>query len=119
MAVVRDYRSPREMDTSLRRMMLEYYNERAPEYEETYTLGTGTASISDPGVFIADITRLVEVVARFGHVSSSTLVDQSENMLRECLEKVRARCLDDRRFSYPVHDAWLRLASDATRRVLQ
>lgn len=30
--------------------MLAYYNERAPEYEEAYTLGIGTASISDPSV---------------------------------------------------------------------
>jgi hypothetical protein len=31
--------------------MLAYYDERAPEYEEAYTRGTGTASISDPEVF--------------------------------------------------------------------
>jgi hypothetical protein len=31
--------------------MLAYYNEWAPEYEQAYTLGTGTASIPDPEVF--------------------------------------------------------------------
>jgi hypothetical protein len=31
------------MDPQLRQRMLAYYNERAPEYEEAYTLGTGTA----------------------------------------------------------------------------
>lgn len=104
------------MDLDLRRMMLAYYDERAPEYEEAYTLGTGTASISDPNVFITDIAHLVEVVARFGHgelidlgcgtgywlphyagnCSRVTLFDQSEHMLLECREKVRARGLDDR-----------------------
>jgi len=33
------------MDPQLRQRMLAYYNERAPECEEAYTLGTGTASI--------------------------------------------------------------------------
>ena len=33
--------------------MLAYYDERAPEYEEAYTIGTGTASIPDPEVFKA------------------------------------------------------------------
>jgi len=31
------------LDPQLRGQMLAYYNERAPEYEEAYTLGTGTA----------------------------------------------------------------------------
>ena len=46
------------MDAALRRRMLEYYNERAPEYEEAYTLGTGTASIQDPNVFRTEATLL-------------------------------------------------------------
>jgi len=29
------------VDPHLRQHMLDYYNERAPEYEEAYTLGTG------------------------------------------------------------------------------
>jgi hypothetical protein len=31
--------------------MLRYYDERALEYDEAYTRGTGTASIPDPAVF--------------------------------------------------------------------
>lgn len=42
------------MDATLRRRMLAYYNERAPEYEDAYILGTGTASIPDPDVFITE-----------------------------------------------------------------
>jgi hypothetical protein len=42
------------MDVDLRRRMLAYYNERAPEYEEAYTLGTGTASALDPSAFTTE-----------------------------------------------------------------
>jgi demethylmenaquinone methyltransferase/2-methoxy-6-polyprenyl-1,4-benzoquinol methylase len=51
------------MDTELRRRMLAYYDERAPEYEEAYTLGTGTASMRDPEVFKAEAQVLTGVVA--------------------------------------------------------
>ena len=37
------------MDDDLRSSMLRYYDERAPEYEEAYVLGTGTASIPASG----------------------------------------------------------------------
>jgi len=33
-----------DMDYDLRRRMLDYYHERAPEYGEAFTLGTGTSS---------------------------------------------------------------------------
>ena len=89
--------------------MLAYYNERAPEYEEAYTLGTGTASITDPSVFTAEIVSLAGVVGGFGNgqlidlacgtgywlphyvrnCSRVTLFDQSERMLEECERKVR------------------------------
>ncbi len=49
------------MDPDLRRRMLAYYDERAPEYEEAYTLGTGTASIPDTSQPRTESTRLVEV----------------------------------------------------------
>jgi SAM-dependent methyltransferase len=98
------------MDPSLRRNMLAYYNERAPDYEEAYTLGTGTASISDPSVFTSEIATLADVVGTFGNghlidlacgtgywlphyirnVSRVTLCDQSEKMLAECRRKVAA-----------------------------
>ena len=46
--------------------MLAYYDQRAPEYEEAYTLGTGTASIQDPEVFKAEARVLAGADARGG-----------------------------------------------------
>ncbi len=83
--------------------MLTYYDERAPEYEEAYTLGTGTASIPDPEVFKAEARVLAGIVDRFAHgrlmdlacgtaywlphyapnCSRITLFDQSDRMLAE------------------------------------
>ena len=44
--------------------MLAYYDERAPEYEEAYTLGTGTASITEPEVFKAEALLLAGIVGQ-------------------------------------------------------
>ena len=88
--------------------MLDYYNERATEYEEAYTLGTGTASIADPNVFTTEATLLAGIVRRFAQgrvmdlacgtgywlpsysagASSISLFDQSEKMLEECRKKL-------------------------------
>jgi hypothetical protein len=54
------------MDPQLRRRMLAYYDERAPEYDDAYTRGTGTASIPDPEVFKAEARVLEGIVARGG-----------------------------------------------------
>jgi ubiquinone/menaquinone biosynthesis C-methylase UbiE len=104
------------MDQGLRDRMLVYYNERASEYEEAYTLGTGTASITDPTVFTTEIGVLERIVRGFGsghlldlacgtgywlplyigNCSRVTLFDQSERMLSECGLKVRRRAVADR-----------------------
>jgi ubiquinone/menaquinone biosynthesis C-methylase UbiE len=104
------------MDAILRRQMLHYYNERAPEYEEAYTLGTGTASISDPSIFTTEVTVLPGIVRRFAQgrlmdlacgtgywlphyaegTSSITLFDQSEKMLDECRKKIQRYGIGDR-----------------------
>jgi len=96
--------------------MLAYYDERAPDYDEAYTLGTGTASIRDPGVFTTEAQALSAVVERCvgGRVldlacgtgywlsayasrcSHVTLLDQSERMLAECRTKVERSGLGDR-----------------------
>ena len=53
------------MDADLRQRMLAYYDQRAPEYEEAFTRGTGTASIQAPEVFKADARVLPGIVRRF------------------------------------------------------
>lgn len=96
-----------DMDAELRQRMLAYYNERAPEYEEAYTLGTGTASITDPEVFKAEARVLEGIVddlvrgrvmdlacgtaywlQRYAaNCSRITLFDQSDRMLAEARAK--------------------------------
>src|SRR5688572_30828378 len=88
--------------------MLAYYDQRAPEYEEAFTLGTGTSSIQNPDVFKADGRLLPGIVRRSvrGRVmdlacgtafwlpeyasecSHITLFDQSDRMLMEARAKV-------------------------------
>ena len=99
------------MEPHLRRQMLEYYNERAPEYEEAYTLGTGTTSLTDTSIFTTEATLLAHIVHRFVHgrvidlacgtaywlpqyasgCSRITLFDQSEKMLEESRSKAERR----------------------------
>lgn len=107
-----------DMDSDLRRLMLSYYDERAAEYEEAYTLGTGTASIPDPEVFKTEARVLAGIVAQItnGRImdlacgtaywlphyapscSQITLFDQSDRMLSEGRSKAKrlgteSRCL--------------------------
>jgi ubiquinone/menaquinone biosynthesis C-methylase UbiE len=98
------------MDPDLRRKMLHYYNERAPEYEEAFTCGTGTSSMADSAIFKTEAIALSDIVRRFAkgrlvdlacgtaywlpnyaaRCSHITLFDQSEKMLEEARKKVRA-----------------------------
>jgi ubiquinone/menaquinone biosynthesis C-methylase UbiE len=95
------------MDPDLRRQMLAYYDERAPEYEQAYTLGTGTASIDDPEVFKTEARELARIVEQVAHgrlmdlacgtaywlphyasnCSTISLFDQSARMLAESRAK--------------------------------
>jgi len=104
------------MDANLRHSMLRYYDERAPEYEEAYVLGTGTASIPDPSVFQTEAQQLGAIVERFAsgrlidlacgtgywlphyaeRCSRVTLFDQSTRMLDECRQKIAALDIADR-----------------------
>ena len=96
--------------------MLTYYDERAPEYEEAYTLGTGTASIPDPEVFKSEARVLAGTVGRlakgrimdlacgtaywlphYAHACSHiTLFDQSDKMLAEGRSKANRLGIVDR-----------------------
>ena len=104
------------MESDLRQSMLAYYDQRAPQYEEAYTLGTGTASIQDPEVFKAEARVLGGIVRRFArgrimdlacgtafwlpeyapNCSHITLFDQSDRMLMEARGKVNRLGLVDR-----------------------
>jgi ubiquinone/menaquinone biosynthesis C-methylase UbiE len=104
------------MDPHLRQHMLEYYNERASEYEEAYTLGTGTTSMTDPRIFTNEAMLLANIVHGFVHgrlidlacgtaywlpqyasaCSRITLFDQSEKMLEESRRKVEKLGVGDR-----------------------
>jgi ubiquinone/menaquinone biosynthesis C-methylase UbiE len=96
--------------------MLAYYDERAPEYEEAFTLGTGTASIREPELFKAEARLLAGVVAEimrgrtmdlacgtafwlphYGrNCSRITLFDQSARMLAEARVKANQLGILDR-----------------------
>jgi demethylmenaquinone methyltransferase/2-methoxy-6-polyprenyl-1,4-benzoquinol methylase len=104
------------MDSDLRQSMFRYYDERAPQYEEAYLLGTGTASIRDPRVIHAEASLLGPIVERFGRgriidiacgtaywlphyarrCTHITLLDQSEKMLDESRKKAAAFGVLDR-----------------------
>jgi len=104
------------MDSDLRQRMLAYYDQRATEYEEAYTLGTGTASIPDPEVFKAEAQVLAGIVRQFAsgrimdlacgtaywlpayapNCSLITLFDQSDRMLMEARAKVNRLGIIDR-----------------------
>src|SRR5262245_6608631 len=106
----------RNMDSDLRRRMLTYYDERAPEYEEAYTLGTGTASIPDPEVFKSEARVLGRIVGQIAqgrimdlacgtaywlphyapNCSQITLLDQSGRMLTEGRAKAKRLGVMDR-----------------------
>jgi len=104
------------MDADLRRRMFAYYDERAPEYDEAYTLGTGTASIPDPEVFKTEARLLAGIVGRIARdriidlacgtaywlphyapqCSRITLVDQSARMLAEARARANRLGIADR-----------------------
>jgi ubiquinone/menaquinone biosynthesis C-methylase UbiE len=104
------------VDSDLRQRMLAYYDQRAPEYEEAYTLGTGTASIQNPEVFKAEARALAGIVQRIArgrimdlacgtaywlpeyapNCSHITLFDQSDRMLTEARAKANRLGVIDR-----------------------
>ncbi len=51
------------MNYDTKASMFEYYNERAGEYDEIYTLGTGPSSIPDPQAYKAE-TGILAAIAK-------------------------------------------------------
>lgn len=97
------------MDRRLRQSMNAYYDERAAEYDEIYTLGRPPGTTTNPELYMEEARSLGNLVREHcrGSVldmpcgtgywlqfyaadcSEITLVDQSENMLRQGREKAR------------------------------
>lgn len=98
------------MDPRLRQSMNEYYNERAAEFDEIYTMGRPPGTVTDPELYKEEARSLGNLVREHcrgsvldipcgtgywlqfyaANCSAITLVDQSENMLGEGREKARA-----------------------------
>ncbi len=92
--------------------MFDYYNERAPEYDDIY-LGK-QPGIPEPESYIKDVEKIKAICTTFGkgHIidigcgtgywlpyyarncSEITLVDQSRRMLYECQKKAEASAVD-------------------------
>ena len=95
------------MDPRLRQSMNDYYNERAAEFDEIYTIGKPPGTVTDPELYMEEARSLANLVRencrggmldipcgtgywlQFYAANSSAiaLVDQSENMLRLGREK--------------------------------
>ena len=95
------------MDQNLRQSMNAYYDERAAEFDEIYTLGKPPGKVTDPELYREEARSLGNLVREHccgsildipcgtgywlqfyaANCTAITLVDQSENMLREGREK--------------------------------
>lgn len=96
------------MKQNRKKQIYDYYNERAPEYEEIYTLGTGPASIPDLSVYKSEFKEVSELISNnigknhidiacgtaawlpyyHNNCTRITLIDQSKNMIEESKKKV-------------------------------
>lgn len=108
-----------KMDRELRTSIVNYYNARAGEYEEIYTLGKlgkRPVSISDPAIYKAEAKALSKLINRFCHgkhidiacgtgfwlpfyaqnCTKITLLDQSQQMLSMCQRKIRSLEIEDK-----------------------
>ena len=94
------------MNNNLRKELIQYYDERAGEYDEIYK-GLGPA-IPDSNAYREDVDKIIEIVLQFGNgqmidIGSGagfwlpyyekncmevSLIDESEKMLSQCKERV-------------------------------
>ena len=95
------------MDPHLKQSMNDYYNERAAEFDEIYTMGKPPGTVTDPELYMEEARSLANLVRKncrggildipcgtgywlqfyAANSSAIALVDQSENMLRLGREK--------------------------------
>jgi len=95
------------MEQDVKQSIYQYYEERAPEYDEIYS-GCGPASMSEPGLYVRETKIVSELIPKYvgnNHVdlacgtgywlphyhhkcSHITLVDQSAAVLAECSKKI-------------------------------
>lgn len=100
----------------IKESMRNYYDARAPEYDELFTDGRGPASISSPSAYKRDVAGVSTVVAelvhgdvldlacgtgfwlQFYHLNSKslTLIDQSPAMIAETRSRVRLLGLESK-----------------------
>ena len=96
------------MSIELKKSMNLYYDERADEYDEIYTLGAGPASITDPNAYKQDVIKVKKFIEKqnfkgvvfdvscgtafwmpsyYKNTKKIILIDQSANMLKEAKER--------------------------------
>jgi cyclopropane fatty-acyl-phospholipid synthase-like methyltransferase len=96
------------MSIELKKSMNLYYDERADEYDEIYTLGAGPASITDPNAYKQDVIKVKEFIEKqnfkgvvfdvpcgtafwmpsyYQNAEKIVLIDQSATMLKKAQER--------------------------------
>lgn len=117
-----------EMDSPTKSELFEYYEARAPEYDEIYSGGI-PASISDPDAYKEEVNIISKLLPTYiggncidiacgtgfwlpfyeESCSGITLIDQSESMLAECNLKIHKLGIENKTkimcndfFSYPA-----------------
>ena len=104
------------MKCELEESMFDYYDERAGEYEELYTLGAGPASIPEPEAYKEEVQilagicaklctgRMIDIACGTGfwlpyyapNCSEITLLDHSKRMLGKCRDKITRLRISDK-----------------------
>ena len=116
------------MEPDVRQSIYQYYEERAPEYDEIYS-GGGPASMPDPALYVRETKAVSELIPKYvsgNHIDIAcgtgywlphyhhkceqiTLMDQSSAVLAECRKKIDSLDIRDKMsiihadlFKYPL-----------------
>lgn len=102
------------MDYRLEQELIAYYDARAREYDEVYS-GKNPA-IDEPELYVKEVREIAAIVSEFGcgrlvdigcgtgfwlpyyakNASSIVLIDESENMLKVCKQRIHALGIGDK-----------------------